>query len=213
MSIFTNRLPIILASASPRRHELLSSLGVKFSICPSDAEPAPLAGEAPQDYAARAALCKARDVSAKQAPERQARAILAADTIVVLDGKIIGKPSTHQDALRMLMSLGGRTHTVYTACAMLLSLGNGETPAEYKLIEESRVTMHAWPRELLEIYANSDEPMDKAGAYAVQGQGSFLIESISGSWSNVVGLPLSQVCALLLEHGIITPGGPKKQPA
>ncbi len=218
MSIYVNLAPLVLASGSPRRKELLGSLGLDFSIMTSpDEEARHLAGEAPAAYAARAARQKAlaarstlyasfsADVRhiAKWQPDFSAQpAILAADTIVVLAGEVLGKPANHADALAMLKRLAGATHTVFTACCLLLPDGT-----EDALIGKSLVSMWQAPEEALQAYAASEEPMDKAGAYAVQGLGAFLVERIEGSWSNVVGLPLTEVTRLLLKHKIIKPGG------
>lgn len=228
MPIFATDLPIVLASGSPRRRELLSWLGLDFRICPAPGESAPQPGEAPADYAARAALEKA--LAVLNLPELAdlalAPLILAADTIVTLKGKIYGKPVSHEQALQFLVELSGNTHEVITGCCLLLpksaygpeQTGSGE-PAAYaaatpgralsagyravRFAPRSLVSMWNCPEAALRAYADSDEPMDKAGAYAVQGRGGFLIRSIEGSWSNVVGLPMAELTEILLEQGAI----------
>lgn len=195
--MFIAKIPLILASSSPRRKDLLNMLGLEFRIMPAPAESKPDAGETPEHYAARAAAEKAVCVQQMQTGDAAEYAILAADTIVVLHGKILGKPQDHAMALAMLRSLAGQEHTVITACHLLLG------KLSEALLIKSKVQMWQMPDELLQSYAASAEPMDKAGAYAVQGQGAFMIRSINGSWANVVGLPVSEVTELLLKHHII----------
>jgi septum formation protein len=197
MPIFTTLKPFILGSASPRREELLASIGLNFTVIPASGEAQPEKNEPPEAYARRAAAGKALAVQNSLDAGKQCLPILSADTIVVLDKNILGKPKSHGEAFEMLCKLAGRTHTVITACA----LRQGRRLNELSL--HSQVTMWDTPAEILRRYADGVEPMDKAGAYAAQGQGAFLIRAISGSWSNVVGLPLSEVTELLLKHGII----------
>lgn len=203
MAIFHTIYPLILASGSPRRQELLRSVGINYSVRVSPSEVSPDAGELPQNYALRAARGKAETVLAMLGEQPQKTAVLAADTIVVLQGRILGKPASHAQAFEMLQDLAGQTHTVFTACSLLVSSGHGIKHDDF--VMQSRVSMWAAPQTLLKTYAGSEEPMDKAGAYAVQGAGAFLIRSIEGSWSNVVGLPLSEVIERLLQHNIIIP--------
>lgn len=188
--------PIILASGSPRRRQFLEELGLAFELVrPQGVEPRPTAGEAPEDYARRAAAAKAHAV-----PHRPESLLLAADTIVALDGDILGKPRDTADALAMLRRLAGRTHTVTSAVCCVLPGGE-----EIRFHDTTAVAFHPWPEDVLAAYARTGEPLDKAGAYAVQGLGAFLTARIEGSWSTVVGLPVTPLAALLLERGIIAP--------
>lgn len=189
--------PIVLASGSPRRRELLGSLGVDFEVLPVDAEPAPQDGEAPADFAERAALAKAREAAAL----RPDAVILAADTIVVLDEEIMGKPESENEAMLMLTRLVNNTHHVITGCALMAPDQNEPSVFHVK----TQVTMGPQPLEALLAYAHCGEPMDKAGAYAIQGVGGFLVSAISGSYTNVVGLPLAEVVEILVAWGGIIP--------
>jgi len=207
MNFFHALRPLILASGSPRRRDLLRSAGLEFSIRAAPLEVTPETGEEPGHYARRAAKGKALAVLGLLADEERLAAILAADTIVTLDGRILGKPANRAEALEMLRALAGRTHTVITACALLPS---GEKDALVEFMAGSQVTFWDPPQGLLQNYAAGDEPMDKAGAYAAQGNGSMLLRSLSGSWTNVVGLPLSETLDALLEHRVIAPNPPPK---
>lgn len=203
MAVFKNITPLVLASGSPRRRELLGLLGLAFSVHPAPGEAVPDPGESGPAYAARAAREKALAVRAarlRAEPEAPRAAILAADTIVLLDGEIFGKPADEERSFAMLKRLAGRTHEVITACCLLLPGG-----AERALSLTSRVTFWDAPEEALRAYARSGETLDKAGSYAVQGQGSFLVRRLEGSWSNVVGLPVSELAELMLAHGLIAP--------
>ncbi|MDP2848729.1 MAG: Maf family protein [Humidesulfovibrio sp.] len=193
---------LVLGSSSPRRRELLGSLGLEFEVCPSNApEPPPLPGELPEAYARRMALQKTTDVSALY-PDST---VLGADTIVVLPGApgadavVLGKPVDQADALSMLTRLSGRSHLVITGCC--LALPGKADPLCFAVSTE--VFMRASTRAELAAYAATGEPSDKAGAYAIQGLGGFLVERVSGSYTNVVGLPVAECAASLLEHGII----------
>lgn len=185
-------IELALASASPRRKELLASLGLPFAILrPESEEPRPFAGESPPAYSIRCAKSKLFP------PSRNCVAI-SADTIVCVDEEIYGKPRNNSDALRMLQKLNGNTHVVVTSFCLWLPPGRVVCRSC-----RSTVKFHSWPLSVLEAYARSGEPLDKAGAYAVQGNGSFLIESINGSWTNVMGMPMSELTAELLAEGII----------
>lgn len=214
--------PLLLASASPRRIAFFHDLGLAVATLapPPGAEPCPLPGEAPEAYAMRAAAAKAEGTLALlRATEDAAAAlaggyVLAADTAVVLDGRILGKPRGAADACSMLRALAGREHSVITGCVFTPTDGApppekgtqaarpGAAPSaagiKTRFAVTSTVRMWDCPAELLEAYANCGEPLDKAGAYAIQGRGAFLVESINGSWSNVVGLPLAEVVRTLL---------------
>ena len=187
--------PLVLASGSPRRQQFLHDMGLACTIVqPQGAEPQPEPGEAPAAYAARTAAHKATPVAAAH----PGCAIVAADTIVVIDNDILGKPRDAAESLRMLGRLSGREHIVITAVHLILPCA-----AHHAFACSSRVRFHPWPQPILAAYAASGEPLDKAGAYAIQGLGAFLVAEIAGSWSNVVGLPITELTAVLLEYGII----------
>lgn len=191
--------PLILASGSPRRHELLNSIGMHYSVRVPSSEETPRMGEAPEDYALRAARGKALSVFAEVGKLSRQAAILAADTIVVLNGRVLGKPKSNDDALLMLRALAGTRHTVVTGCCLLVG------GLEDSFYVESAVHMWQAPDDLLVAYSATDEPLDKAGGYAIQGPIGFLIRSIHGSWFNVVGLPLAEVVQKLLIHRVVLP--------
>lgn len=205
-AIFYARCPLILASASPRRKSLLLEAGLDIPVVTADSlgafsEPLPAAGQEPEEYASAAARAKALPVAARH-PEA---CVLGADTIVALGKDILGKPKDPGEALAMLCRLNGRAHRVITACALAKP---GPEPAGQRLemiIDATEVFFGQWPLSVLEAYASSGEPMDKAGAYAIQGTGGGLIRNIHGSWSTVVGLPLPLLLARLLGLGIIAP--------
>jgi len=191
-----SREKLILASSSPRRKELLTTLGVEFSCLPADIDESARAGEFPRDYVSRMALEK----SAAIASGRKSRdyVILAADTTVILDGVILGKPENHDDGLAILSRLSGRRHTVITAVCLQTPVGLSQA------LVETGVQFARLENRDCEAYLATDEPWDKAGAYAIQGLGGAFVEEICGSYSNVVGLPLTQTWKLLRQHGIPT---------
>lgn len=203
-SVYIARTPLVLASASPRRKDFLKSLGLAFHICPSpdDVEPHPEPGEAPDAYVRRAAGAKAGYVKKSLSGHAELRgaAVLGVDTAVILHGNILGKPRDAAEALAFLRRLAGQSHQVISACALCLPDGR-----EQVFSVASTVRMWNAPDAVLKAYAASPEPLDKAGGYAVQGIGAFLIASIDGSWSAVVGLPLTELVCLLSEQGIIAP--------
>ena len=185
----------MLASASPRRREFLRLLGLDFELVrPAGAEPQPQVGENPADYALRAARAKSL-AAAKARPDAF---VLGADTVVALEGEILGKPRDKRHALDMLLRLSGKSHEVISACCCCAPDGTTRYTAG-----NARVHFAPWPQEVLAAYAATDEVLDKAGAYAVQGQGAFLAQRIEGSVSAVVGLPMPQLTSLLLELGVI----------
>lgn len=193
---FRTHTPLVLASGSPRRRELLTDLGLKFTIHPSPIkEPAPMPDESPLKYVKRMAELKTMDVATHFADST----VLGADTIVVLGDHIMGKPQNTTDALEMLTALSGQTHQVITG--FCLALPNSETILN---AVSTDVDMRVSNEAELKGYIATDEPMDKAGAYAIQGIGTFLVTGIRGSYTNVVGLPLSRVLDLLLTSNIIT---------
>ncbi|MEE8449445.1 MAG: Maf family protein [Thermodesulfobacteriota bacterium] len=187
-----NRL--ILASASPRRDELLKTLAIPFEVVPSLVEETRVDGESPSQAAIRLAELKAREVRGRY----PGRIILAADTIVVLDGQMLGKPKDIGDAREMLSRLSGRLHVVITGFCLI----DGSSDREIARAVATEVKMKRISAAELEGYLSSGEPLDKAGAYAIQGTGAFLVEAITGSYSNVVGLPLAEVCEELKQLGV-----------
>jgi septum formation protein len=179
---------LFLASASPRRAEILRSLGIPFEVRPVDIDEAPLPGETAEAAATRLAADKAA-VAARQAPGAW---VLAADTLVFLDGAILGKPRDDSEAAAMLRRLAGREHGVVTA----VHLRRGEGPSK-GIAEVSRVRFAPMEEAEIAWYVSTGEPRDKAGAYGVQGLGARFIEEIHGSFTNVMGLPARAVYRLL----------------
>jgi len=182
---------LVLASASPRRRELLAQLGVAFDVVPSAVPEVPEPGERPEAFAQRVAREKAAEV-ARRCP---GRLVLGADTVVVVDGTILNKPQDRADARRMLQMLSGRMHRVLTAVALL-----GPTGPCDALVVQSEVEFRPLSSRDIEAYLDSGEPFDKAGAYAVQGLAKKFVVQVRGSHSNVVGLPLDEVATLLRRH-------------
>ncbi len=183
-------VPLVLASASPCRRELLTRAGFEFDVIPADVDERHLDGETPGDYVSRLAFKKAEAVAAELA-DGDRRVVLGADTVVVVDGDILAKPEDTRDARRMLRRLSGRRHDVLTGVAMLCE-------AERRgAVERTRVWMVELEDEIIESYLTTGEPMDKAGAYGVQGVASRFVERIEGSYTNVVGLPVALVDRLL----------------
>lgn len=193
-------LDLILASASPRRREFLENLGLPFlALGPPGAEPAPTPGEKAGAYALRSARAKANACLASLERMQRARScILAADTIISIDGRILGKPASHAEALAMLRLLDGRAHEVLTGLIVL-----PPNTREIGRLARSTVHFHKWPEDVLKAYAMSAEPLDKAGAYAIQGAGAFLVSRIEGQVSNIVGLPMTGLVEILLDLKII----------
>lgn len=187
--------PLFLASASPRRRELLAQIGVDFSLLNAPIDETPLPGELPGAYVERLALAKAR-AGLATLPVGQPAVVLGADTAVILDGRILGKPVDEQDALAMLAGLSGREHQVLTAIA-LASAGQVRV-----LSVASQVRFRAISAGEASAYWASGEPQDKAGGYAIQGLAAIFVESLQGSYSAVVGLPLCETAQLLGEFGI-----------
>ncbi len=189
--------PLVLASGSPRRREMLAGLGLRFEVLQSpEPEPLPLPGEAARDYALRAAQAKAQAVAAL----RPGAVVLGSDTVVVLGDEIMGKPADPDEAMLMLTRLVGTTHHVVSSCVLLRPDG---PPA--RLAVSTEVTMGPQPLGVILAYVATGEPLDKAGAYAIQGRGGFLVERIRGSYTNVVGLPLAEVVEVLVSWGVVAP--------
>jgi septum formation protein len=182
--------PIVLASASPRRRELLDQLGVTHEVLPTDVDETPQPGESPATLAQRLARTKALEGRRR---DRGARPVLGADTVVTADGVLFGKPADRADAVRMLVALGGREHQVLTAVA-LAPAGGGPVLAA---LSATTVRMRSIGSEEAGAYWDTGEPAGKAGAYAIQGLGAMFIEHITGSYSGVMGLPLYETARLL----------------
>lgn len=185
---------IILASNSPRRKDLLKQIGVDFTIDPADVDERVLPNEQPEEYAVRVALDKAR-VAADRAG---AGIVIAADTIVVLNDEILGKPADAEDAERMLLLLSGKAHRVITGLAVMdAATGRAFTGASLTRVWFRSLS----PREIAS-YVATGEPLDKAGAYGIQERGALFVERIEGCYFNVVGLPLSLLAGLLRDMDI-----------
>jgi septum formation protein len=179
----------ILASASPRRRELLASIGLDFEVLPSNVPEIHEEGEAPEEYVARLSRDKAHALASAH-PDRW---VIAADTTVLLGDQLLEKPTDAADAARMLGTIAGKTHIVYTGVTLEnVSSGHRETR-----VAESEVRMLPLSPSEIEWYVRTGEPLDKAGAYAVQGIGAMFIDSIHGSYTNVVGLPLATLFQML----------------
>ena len=226
-------LELLLASASPRRRQFLTEWGIPFRLALTSAdEPRPEQGESPEAYTRRAATAKA--LASGHAVRQQGAAsglqpvILAADTVVAVDGDILGKPENPAHAMRMLERLNGRGHEVISAVCLLLPADAAFSPAQaagpastntgptvdecgvdsFRMLsfsDTSRVFLHHWPQPVLQAYLDTGEPHDKAGAYAIQGQGAVLVERVDGSWSTVVGLPVTQLAQVMLDRGLMLP--------
>ena len=193
--IFRTLVPLVLASRSPRRRELLERLGIEFEVCPARAEEPPPAGEDPSTYALKLARAKAREIFSEKGPQK---AVLAADTVVVCEGQILGKPGDWDEAFRMLKLLSGRWHQVFTAYVIRIK------ELERTRVAETRVLFKTLSEEEIFTYLRTDEPWDKAGAYAIQGIASYMVKRVEGSVTNVIGLPLAEIIEDLLELKIIS---------
>ena len=185
-------MKIVLASKSPRRIELLKGLGWSFDVIPSDKPENVDKNLAPQEVVMVLSLQKAQDVASSASSSW----VIGADTIVVVDGKILGKPKSNKDALSMLLSLEGRTHEVFTGVTVINPTGKVLTK-----FSRSFVTMKPLTRSEILSYISCGESSDKAGAYAIQGMGTLLISSIEGDYFNIVGLPLELLSSMMAELG------------
>ena len=195
MKISDKRPELILASKSPRRRYLLQQAGLKFSIVPSDFDENSVKLSSPQSYVRCLAEAKALDISRKY-PESW---IIGADTIVFIDNTILGKPTSRNEARTMLQSLSAKTHQVltgYCICCKSLDRFFSETIT-------TDVCFKTLTQREIDWYINSGEPFDKAGAYAIQGIGTFLVKRINGSYTNVVGLPVCEVLEYLIKEGVV----------
>lgn len=186
---------IYLASASPRRRELLRQIGVTYRLLRVEVDEIPLQGERPHDYVARLALAKAR-TGCETLGRRRSCPVLGADTAVVVEGAILGKPRDREEGLAMLASLSGRVHQVLSAVALA-------TPARNAVkVRESRVRFRKLEPVECTAYWDTGEPLDKAGSYGIQGGAAAFISELHGSYSGVMGLPLYETAELLREFGI-----------
>ena len=185
---------LILASSSPRRRDLLASLGLQFRVVPAELVETPSPHEAAKDFALRVAEKKALVVGTNH----PSAWVIGADTIVVVEGEILGKPLDRADAKRMLQRLADREHVVVTGYVLL----NMVAEKKLKGVEETQVKINTLEEREIEWYINTNEPFDKAGAYAIQGKGAFMVDWIKGSYTNVVGLPLCQLIRLFKEAGM-----------
>jgi septum formation protein len=185
--------PIVLASMSPRRRQLLEQIGLTFDVMAADLDEAPLPGEDAVTHVRRLALEKARAVAAR----RPDALVIAGDTVVVLDGEILAKPSDPADAVAMLLRLQGRTHRVETGVAVVAPGGR-----EGWEVVGADVTFRAFDHRTAQAYAATEEPMDKAGAYGIQGYGAVLVEGIVGDFFAVMGMSVGAVVRLMEEAGV-----------
>lgn len=200
---------IILASGSPRRKELLEQIGLEFEICPAKGEEL-ITAAAPQDVVMELSRRKAEEVAAgflsyneqhTELTSPQDMLVIGADTVVALEGQILGKPVDEKDAIRMLSMLSGSTHSVYTGVTFVIADSSGRT-GEHSFYEKTDVTMHEMTQEEIRRYIATGEPVDKAGAYGIQGACAIYVRQISGDYNNVVGLPLARVYQELKKIGI-----------
>jgi len=194
---FRTKTGFILASASPSRRVLLQDLGLDFEILEARIEERPKPGENPQEFVLRAAYDKASVISS----QNPASWVLGADTVVVYGNRILGKPKNSEEALKVLLSLSGQKHLVYTG----FCLKNAEEQVSVSRVVTTEVSFFHLTREVAAAYVATGEPLDKAGAYGIQGIGGFLVEKINGSYSNVVGLPLVEVIQELLNFKVVVP--------
>jgi len=188
-----NRL--ILASRSPRRYELMKQVGLDFDVIPSEVEENFIEGESPKEHVIRLAVTKALDVGNRYPNDW----VIGADTVVYVDGIILGKPGNREEAMEMLRLISGKEHRVLTGISVRHS-NNGKSDSE---AVETAVRVKTLSQVEMEWYVRTGEPFDKAGGYGIQGIGSFMIESINGSYTNVVGLPVCELIQMLIRLGAL----------
>lgn len=200
------KMPIILGSTSPRRIELMKHAGISVQVASPHADETPKRGENPRDLVRRLSLAKAQSLIAPTLKNHKCAIIISADTIVVSPDrkKILGKPIHPMDAKKMLRLLSGRTHTVLTSYTILQVSRSTRTITRNKTVS-SQVKLATLTPRTIDAYVQTGEPMDKAGSYAAQGQGMVFVESIKGSYSNVVGLPMVELLRDLANHFGIQP--------
>lgn len=187
---------IILVSASPRRRELLEQGGIPFTVIPSQAEEK-ITTEQPGQAVEELSYLKCSDIYEKSLGDVL---VIGADTVVASEGKILGKPSSQKDAVKMLQSLQGREHEVYTGVTIMAREGNENRKKTFH--EKTKVVFYPMSEDEIRSYVNTGEPMDKAGAYGIQGKSAVFIKEISGDYNNVVGLPLARLYQELKNMGI-----------
>lgn len=192
---------LVLASGSPRRRDLLGTLGIAFEVRSTDVDETPVTGETAEELVRRLAVAKA-EAGLAAASERPV-VVLAADTLVSVDGEVLGKPVDEADAARMLRLLSGSRHQVLTGVAVAASHGTAAMLAVE--VETTHVHMAPWTDEQIAVYVASGEPMDKAGSYAIQEVGDRFVTQIEGTFDNVVGLPLDRTRRMLAEAGVDLP--------
>ena len=190
-------MKIILASASPRRRELLTQIGVNFAVQPACGEEV-ITGSNPEEVVKELSGQKSEEVAKMQ--QEGDWLVIGADTVVSCDSRILGKPKDEADAFVMLSMLQGHTHEVYTGVTLYWSVNGKEQKLTFA--EQTKVTMYAMTAEEIRSYIKTGEPMDKAGSYGIQGKCAAFIEKISGDYNNVVGLPVARIYQELLQKGI-----------
>ena len=195
--MFATSKPLILASASPRRQQLLADLGVEFTCLPADIDETPLPLEKPAAFARRMAESKAAVIAAQHSGSW----VIGADTVVTRNEQILGKPADAAHALKILRSLQGKIHQVITGLT-LMCIQEKHTES---LTQATEVRFGSFSDTVLTAYIRTGEPMDKAGAYGIQGRGAFLVQTIQGSCSNVIGLPVQTCINLLMQSEVIVP--------
>ncbi len=195
--VFRTRKPLILASGSPRRKRYFEDLGLNFTVCTADVVEAQLPEERPDAFVKRMAGEKARVVMG----ENPQSWVVAADTVVIHRDVVLGKPKDRDEAVKMLMRLSGEEHCVQTGFCI------GCLNENERMLDSvsTKVVFDDFSEEVAKAYVATGEPLDKAGAYGIQGRGAFLVATITGSYSNVVGLPLREVIGCLCQYGVITP--------
>jgi septum formation protein len=193
--IYQTCKPLILASASPRRQGYFQDLGLKYRVCPADINEELLSEENPRDFVQRMAMQKASAIMNLYPGSW----VVAADTVINLAGLVLGKPKNCEDAVSMLMQLSGKEHLVQTGICLGCRL-EGIVTVQSAC---TSVVFSRFSEKTAQAYVATGEPLDKAGSYGIQGQGAFLVKEIMGSYSNVVGLPLSEFLVMLEEHGVI----------
>jgi len=200
----SENLRLVLASTSPRRHELIKHLRLPFEIIPSQFEEVIDPALDPAELVLSLAEGKAREVyeRVEAGCANGCLAVLGADTIVLMEGTVLGKPKDEADAFQMLKQLSGRAHEVYTGVALMVREPNGSQPELLKQFERSKVFFRPMSDNEIREYILCGEPMDKAGAYALQGTGSAFVARIEGCFTNIIGLPIPVVVALLRQAGI-----------
>jgi nucleoside triphosphate pyrophosphatase len=195
--LLTSRETIILASASPRRRAYLEDLGLSFTVKVADIEEKISSGETPDMYVGRMSCAKAANVAENNPGEW----IVAADTVVCFEGMVLGKPVDKEDAVAMLLKLSGQEHIVKTS----ICLFNKKRSVADTCLVSTRVLFWEYPKDMVMAYVQTEEPLDKAGSYGIQGKGGFLVREIHGSYSNVVGLPLCEFIQMLRHRRLISP--------